>query len=144
MLLCNQDSKTSREWETNRDTLLNASYAIRHTNESFKNRSVKIFFVSCKSNKIHLYFGAGHAISDLCASQAAKTLKQAWKWAEVDGNFWHGVTYPVVDSSPCECRTGMALLSSVWTDFGLLPYACNNQMQMNVQTGIVYRWSWLK
>ena len=49
--------------------------------------------------------------------------------------FWHVVTYPDPDY---ECGSGIALLSAMSIDFGLLPYACNKEIQENVQTRAVY------
>ena len=68
-------------------------------------------------------FWAGHPINRLCVAHAAKTLKWIWKWAEVDGTF-----LACCGMSRWQFRliwTRAALLSPVWTDFGLLPYGCN-------------------
>ena len=44
---------------------------------------------------------------------------------------WHGVSYPDSDSRTYEWQTRIALLSPVWTNVGLLSYACNIQGDTN-------------
>ena len=66
-----------------------------------------------------------------------------WERLEVGGVFWHVAMYPDGDFGLYECGTKIALLSAIPTNFWLLYYACNKEMQMSVGTGIVYRWKWL-
>ena len=56
------------------------------------------------------------------------------------GFFGHVGIYPDGDFGPYKCGTGMALLSTLCTNFELLFYVCNKEMQVNVRTRIVYRW----
>ena len=66
------------------------------------------------------------------------------KRLEVDDIVRCGVIYPDGDSGPYKCGIGITLLSTMWTNFGLLSYAYDKEMQVNVQTRIVYQWNWLK
>ena len=66
---------------------------------------------------MNLFFEAGHAMSKLGASQAAKTLKQNGMKLEKGGSWWyffrHVPIYPDGDSCQYECGNRVILLSAM-------------------------------
>ena len=71
-------------------------------------------------------------------------MEQNWKRVEVGGVFLGIVWYTQIAILVHMSMESGSLCWVLCEQIGLLCYACNEEMQLNVETGIVYLWNWLR